>query len=195
MINPNKFYSVEKVTVTMEGSSELVVTQVVIDQIEPNGNRSVLYQINRLSERGKHKEVGYPHEVKLHFPNKQADPNVPIRWIEPIISIDTYIDKLRGYFSRGRVQNGKFLTTVDGMFYHGLTYKHVKNILRFENRASRVLSNKPDAIREIDPTKIKGFITCDNYILESWISGLDKHHYSALTSDPDMSAWIQSMKY
>lgn len=195
MINPNKFHSVEKTIITMEGESSSITTKVVIKKIDADGNVSVLYEIDRIpkSRTNETNGIGHPHEIKYHDPKNQADPKVPIHWTEPIIEIDSYINLLRHYYKRGRVKNGKYMSTIDGLFHNKLTYKQAKAILRFENRASRVLAHQSKAVREIDPTKIIGYIQLDKYILESWHMGIYKKHYTTITNDEEIYKWIKTM--
>jgi hypothetical protein len=179
----------------MEGEHACsVITKAIINQIDPDGNINMLYEINRLPEVQPPTIISHPYEIKLYYPELQADPNKPIRWIKHLININAYINKLRKYFDRGRIMNVKFLYPIKGIFSRTLTYNQTKAILRFENRASRRLVDKPEAIRSIDPTKINEFIKCDHYIIESWKHGLERHSYTTITHDPDMDAWIRTMQ-
>ena len=198
MINPNKFHSVEKTVVMFADNYDYdcsLTTKVIINQIDPDRNVSKLYEITRLpEEKGLPDKLSHPHEIKLYYPYYQAKPETPISWVENLVSLDDYVKKIRRYFNRGRIVNVKWASPLKGFFSRRLTYRQTKAILSFENRASRKLADKPPAIQDIDPTKINGFIKCDKYLIESWESGLQKHRYTAITSDPDMDAWIRSMK-
>ncbi len=194
MLNPNKIHSVEKTVFKFEESGAEITTRAVINQEDQEGNISILYQIDKIMDEKSDNTIGQPHMITLYYPPLQAKKNTPLNWKEKYITIDNYVNRIRKYFKRGRVLFSSHVHAIPDLKHRSLSYKQVKAILRFENRAARRLNDKPEAIRFIDPTKIKDVLNLDQYAIESWSRGFDKHSYTSITMNTDMDAWLSAMQ-
>ena len=202
MRNPNKIHTIDVTTRKKLNFKTPAVLNVIIRQIDPEGNVSIFYEIEAISQQLEAFKIestrGYVdiYNIKVHNPKRQANPNVPLHYIKRIEdgTMDTFIDKLVRYFNRGRYLMSDRIWAVPDAITRHLSYRHVKRILTFEKNASKYIDEKHKAISTADPTEIPEALDCGDYILEAYGLPYNRSSYACVSFDEKAIKWIDSIR-
>ena len=199
MENPVKIYDVKVVKVynQLTEIEELkeVTKSVEIRTIDPDGSIDTLCSIIRQCNknfRGYYELIVYPNFSKYN--RKET-------FVISESKFPEFFNEIAWYFKRGLIitapidfgsRSKTFLPAVDAITKK-LSYVAVVKILRFENRATRFLSDAHSPVRYIKPTFITDYLEFNDYVIVVNVRKNKKREYSYITFDLNTARWLDFM--